>query len=65
MKAEQELTMDELNAHLSHISMATIHDMLAKGMVTGVKLHPSHTTMGQCEAMQVWKGNAKAYQKGP
>ena len=51
-KAEQELTMDKLHARLSHIGAATIHDMLAKGMVTGVKLHPSHTTMGQCEACE-------------
>ena len=59
VKAKQELTMDELHAHLSHTGAATIRDMLAKGMVTGVKLHPSHTTMGQCEACEYGKATHK------
>ena len=58
-KAEQELTMEELHAHLSHIGTTMICDMLAKGMVTGVNLHPSHTTMGQCEACEYGKATRK------
>jgi len=58
-KAEQELTMEELHAHLSHVSAAMICNMLAKGMVTGVKLHPDHTTMGQCEACEYGKATCK------
>ena len=58
-KAERELTMDKLHARLSHISTATIRDMLAKGMVTGVKLHLSHTTMGQCKACEYGKATRK------
>ena len=58
-KAEQELTMDELHARLSHIDTATIRNMLAKGMVTRVKLHPSHTTMGQCEVCKYGKATCK------
>ena len=58
-KAKQVLTMDELYARLSHIGAATICDMLAKGMVTRVKLHPSHTTMGQCKACKYGKATRK------
>ena len=58
-KVEQELTMEELHAHLSHVSTAMIRDMLAKGMVTGMKLHLDHTTMGQCEACEYGKATCK------
>ena len=47
--------MEDLHAHLSHVGAATTHDMLAKGMVTSVKLHPDHTTMGQCGACEYGK----------
>ena len=58
-KVERELTMEELHARLSNISATMIHDMLAKGMVTSMKLHPDHTTMGQCKACEYGKAMRK------
>ncbi|KIK78858.1 hypothetical protein PAXRUDRAFT_79921, partial [Paxillus rubicundulus Ve08.2h10] len=49
------LTMQELHTQLSHITPTTIHEMLAKGMVEGVKLDPLHKTMGQCESCMYGK----------
>lgn len=51
--------MEELHAQLSHIGAGTVCEMLAKGMVTGVKLHLDHTTMGQCEACKYGKATHK------
>ncbi|KIJ10366.1 hypothetical protein PAXINDRAFT_37090, partial [Paxillus involutus ATCC 200175] len=53
------LTMEELHARLFHIAPATIRDMLAKGMVEGVKLDPLHETMGQCESCEYAKATRK------
>ncbi|KAF8546799.1 hypothetical protein OG21DRAFT_1426093, partial [Imleria badia] len=48
-KGDRKLTMEDLHARLSHIGVGTIRDMLAKGMITGVMLDPSHSTMASCE----------------
>jgi len=61
-KAKQELTMEELHARLSHVG-ATIHNMLAKGMVTSVKLHLDHATTGQSEACEYGKATCKPIRK--
>ena len=51
--------MAELHAHLSHISVTMIRDMLAKGMISGVALHPNHSDMGQCVACEYGKAVQK------
>jgi hypothetical protein len=55
----ETLTMENLHAHLSHIAPATIREMLAKGMVEGVRLDPAHETMGQCVSCEVAKATRK------
>ena len=56
---DQPLTMEELHVRLSHIGVGTIHNMLAKGMITGVTLDPDHTTMGQCASCEYGKVTRK------
>ena len=58
-KGDEQLTMAELHARLSHISVTTIRDMLAKGMISGVTLHPEHSDMGQCAACEYGKAVQK------
>lgn len=58
-EAPEELTMGELHARLSHIGTATIRDMVMKGMVTGVKLNPEHSSMDQCESCEYGKATRK------
>lgn len=55
VKGDEQLIMAELHAHLSHISVTTIHDMLAKGMISRVALHSEHSDMGQCMACKYGK----------
>jgi len=58
-KGDRKLTMEDLHAHLSHIRVGTIRDMLAKGMITGVTLDLSHSTMGQCASCEYGKAMRK------
>ena len=58
-KGDEQLTMVELHARLSHISVTMIHDMLAKGMISGVTLHPNRSDMGQCAACEYGKAVQK------
>ncbi|KIK74246.1 hypothetical protein PAXRUDRAFT_99418, partial [Paxillus rubicundulus Ve08.2h10] len=53
----------DLHVQLSHIGPATIHEMLAKGMVEGVKLDPHHESMGQCESCEYVKATCKPIRK--
>ena len=54
-KGDERLTMAELHAHLSHIGVTTIREMITKGMISGVVLHPDHSDMGQCIACKYGK----------
>ena len=54
-KGDGRLTMAELHAHLSHIGVTTIREMITKGMISGVALHPDHSDMGQCVACEYGK----------
>ena len=54
-KGDKQLTIAELHAHLSHIGVTTIHEMITKGMISGVMLHPDHSDMGQCIACEYGK----------
>ena len=54
-KGDQWLTMEDLHAHLSHIRVGTVREMLVKGMITGVELDPDHSTMGQCTSCEYGK----------
>ena len=47
-REDRQLTMENLHACLSHIGVGTIHEMLAKGMITDIMLDPNHSTMSQC-----------------
>ena len=58
-RGDEQLTMKELHICLSHISVPTICDMMAKGMISGVTLHPDHTEMGQCIACEYDKAARK------
>ena len=58
-KGDKQLTMAELHAHLSHIGVTTIHEMITKGMISGVMLHPDHSDMGQCIAYKYRKAVQK------
>ncbi|KAF8547570.1 hypothetical protein OG21DRAFT_1380440, partial [Imleria badia] len=58
-KGDKQLTMEDLHVCLSHIGVGTICDMLAKGMITGVTLDPSHSTMGQCASCKYGKATRK------
>ena len=59
VKGDEQLTMEDLHVHLSHIGVGTIHDMLVKGMITGVTLDLSHSTMGQCAFCKYGKATQK------
>ena len=52
-KGDKQLTMAELHACLSHISITMIREMLAKGMISGVALHPNHSDSSQL----TWSSN--------
>ena len=54
-KGDEQLTMAELHARLSHISVTTICEMITKGMISGIALHPDHSDMGQCVACEYGK----------
>ena len=54
-RGDEKLAMEELHYHLFHIGVGTIHEMLAKGMMTGVTLDPDHSSMGQCAACEYGK----------
>ena len=58
-REDRQLTMEDLHAHLSHIRVRTICEMLATGMVTGVMLDPNHSTMGQCASCEYGKATRK------
>ena len=59
MRRDEQLTMEELHVHLSHIGVPTIRDMMVKGMISGVMLHLDHTEMGQCVACKYGKAACK------
>jgi hypothetical protein len=58
-RGDKQLTMEELHVRLSHISVPTIHEMMAKGMISGITLHLDHTDMGQCVACEYGKAVRK------
>ena len=62
-KGDQQLTMEDLHARLSHIGVGTIREMLAKGMITGVELDPDHSTMGQCTSCEYGKATRQPIRK--
>jgi hypothetical protein len=45
-RGDEQLTMEELHVRLLHISVPTIREMMAKGMISGITLHPDHMDMG-------------------
>ena len=51
--------MAELRAYLSHIGVTTIHEMITKGMISSITLHPDHSDMGQCVACEYGKAVQK------
>ena len=51
--------MMKLDCQLSHIALSIIQDLLAKGMVEGVKLNPLYTTMDQCKSCEYGKAVCK------
>ncbi|KIK35576.1 hypothetical protein CY34DRAFT_29060, partial [Suillus luteus UH-Slu-Lm8-n1] len=53
------MTMAELHQRMAHVAPSAIQQMLAKGMIEGVKLDPSHTTMDQCESCEYAKATWK------
>ena len=58
-REDEQLTMEELHVCLLHIGVPTIHDMMAKGMISGVTLHLDHTEMGQYIACEYGKAACK------
>ena len=62
-RGDEKLTMEELHYHLSHIGVGTIHEMLAKGMMTSVMLDLDHSSMGQCAACKYGKATRTPIRK--
>ena len=62
-RADEVLTMEELHCRLSHIGPTLTREMLMKGMVEGVKLDPTHETMGQCKSCENTKATRKPISK--
>ena len=54
-RANKTMSMDELHCRLSHITPLLIQEIMAKGMVEGVKLDPEQQHMGQCESCEYAK----------
>lgn len=57
-KEDDKLTLEDLHARLSHISVTAIHEMISKGMVAGIKLHPG-SMMEQCASCEYGKATRK------
>jgi hypothetical protein len=54
-KANDVLTMREIHARLGHISPDSIRQMIKDGVITGITLDPSDTTMEKCDSYEYAK----------
>jgi len=58
-KANDVLTMREIHARLGHISPDSIRQMIKDGVITGITLDPSDTTMEKCDSYEYAKVTRK------